>query len=76
MTQQVVVILKNTDYCEGGVHSEVHGVYVDLKSFYDEVKDKGYGYDNEHKFWYTEDEFDNPVYFTEVIQDIKGDINE
>lgn len=73
---EVVVILKNTNYCEGGIESVVHGVYVDLKEFYDEVREKGYEYDDELKYWVTVDEFGIPVFFSEEVQTVKGASNE
>ena len=70
---QVVVILKEIDYSYDGWNStEVYGVYSDLKSFYDEIKDKGYAYSENDSCWYTENEFGYLVYFREVVKTING----
>lgn len=71
---QVVVILKEREYFIKD-KTEVHGVYIDLKTFYDESKENGYLYDSEYKFWYYIDEF-GKVLFKEVVQNIKGEQHE
>lgn len=54
---------------------EVHGVYVDLKAFYDEAKEKGYVYDNENQCWTTIDDFGDKIFFIESVHNLNGENN-
>lgn len=68
---QVVVILKETDYIDSQ-RTEVYGVYVDLKQFYDEANDKGYKYDERHKRFFSTDQYGNFVWFEEEVKELNG----
>jgi|AGFT01.1.fsa_nt_gi hypothetical protein len=68
---QVVVILKETDYIDSE-RTEVYGVYVNLKQFYDEARAKGYKYDELHKRFYGTDSQGNFIWFEEEVKELNG----
>lgn len=70
---QVVVILK-VEYLEDCTTVDVHGVYRDLKEFYDEAKSNGYLFCESTKEYYTVDQYNNETYFEESVHSVVGDL--
>jgi len=69
-----VVVISKIEYLEDGTSVNVHGVYRDLKEFYDEARTNGYKFDSNTKEYYTTDMYGNDTYYEESVHSVIGDL--